>query len=150
MQCFLSDVIRAKKIHDSFTKSGFQIFVSFNVRQPPPLRSEDNIVHNFFANCFEEQNQMSRRASAHFATLFSKPLVMSLYSLSFCKKNRRYGLIRLVRNPTLPDTLLHLPKVSQHLACTQSCTEIHLVIYNYLMGSVFGWPDPNTLGCCES
>jgi ABC-type transport system involved in Fe-S cluster assembly fused permease/ATPase subunit len=32
--------------------------------------------------------------------------------------------------------------------CTATVIEL-IVLYNYFMVSVFGWPDPNTRECCE-
>ena len=39
-----------------------------------------------------------------------------------------------------------LRKASEVFTLVQSSE----IIYNYFMVSVFEWPDPNTLECCES
>jgi hypothetical protein len=54
-------------------------------------------------------------------------------------------------------TTVHNYKVVDHTTCSTlmlyiyaTCNTLSKVIYNYFMVSVFGWPDPNTLECCES
>jgi hypothetical protein len=54
-------------------------------------------------------------------------------------------------------TTVHIYEVVDHTTCSTlmlyiyaTCNTLSKVIYNYFMVSVFGWPDPNTLECCES